>query len=685
MSRQENSNGFLRGRWASMSLRGKLVMVFMSVVLLTALVSALVGLHLISKEIVGQAQDKVNNDLNAARNIYQKKMMQIEMLVCHTADRYFLQNALKSGDISSISSNLQRIREKEGLDMLTISDKKGKVLLRTRNPESAGDEMAREPLLRKVLEESKSIVSTEIISREELLKEGKDLAEQAYLKLIPTPRARPTPRTENTSGMMIKAASPVISEDEELLGVLYGGILLNRNYQIVDEVKSTVYQGGVYKGRDMGTATIFQGDLRISTNVLNRDGSRAIGTRVSEEVSERVLREGQPWIDRAFVVNDWYITAYEPIRNIEGKVVGILYVGILERKFTDMKRNIMLFYLFITLTGMSLALFLAYIMANRIIRPIKFLAREAKEIAKGDFSRRVDVRAQDEIGDLEQAFSQMVTSLNELHQRLASKIEAADDDLKKTHAELIKKQDELILSARLASMGKLAASVAHEINNPLTGIRTFAKLLLEKAERPLVSKGKREEFRRYLSLIESEAARSGTIVKNLLAFARQDKMNIEEVNLNQVLERCFILLEHSFKIQNITLHTELEPDLVPISGDFSQIQQALMAILINASEAMPRGGDIRVSTGNHVADQQVWAKIRDAGVGISKENLANLFEPFFTTKEKGKGVGLGLAVTYGIVRNHGGRIEVESEVGEGTTFMLHFPTLKRDSGNHSRS
>ena len=164
--------------------------------------------------------------------------------------------------------------------------------------------------------------------------------------------------------MCVKAAVPVFGYDGNLIGVLYDGNLLNRNYKIVDRVKEIVYQEVKYKGKDIGTATIFQGDLRISTNVKQEDGSRAIGTRVSEEVYEQVLEKGLPWIDRAFVVNNWYIAAYEPIKNIEGKIIGVLYVGILEEKFMDMRNRAIAMFSVITLAGMIMALVVSSFLAR---------------------------------------------------------------------------------------------------------------------------------------------------------------------------------------------------------------------------------------------------------------------------------------------------------------------------------
>ncbi|MHC4294288.1 MAG: cache domain-containing protein, partial [Planctomycetota bacterium] len=309
-----------------MSFRSRLLGSFLIVIVICGAVATVVGVRMIGDGIIRQAQDKVRLDLNSARSTYQGAIDDVRDVVRHTGVRFFLKRALEAGDVGSLVVELEATRRRESLDVLTLTDPKGVVLLRARNPSAKGDSQAHDPIVAKALSERRPAASTEIVTSEQLLIEGSDLAERAHLKFVPTPKAKPTDTTEETSGMMIKAAAPVLDDRGELLGVLYGGKLLNQDYNLVDTIKETVYQGEVYGGRETGTATIFQGDLRISTNVMTREGKRAIGTRVSAEVNDRVLTEGRQWIERAFVVNDWYITAYEPIKDVSGEVIGILYV-----------------------------------------------------------------------------------------------------------------------------------------------------------------------------------------------------------------------------------------------------------------------------------------------------------------------------------------------------------------------
>jgi len=634
------------------SLRTKLVISCLAVVIITGFVGTLVGVYLIGDGIIREEQDRVRTDLYSAREIYQGELKDIKDLVRLTAVRFFIKEALLKSDLEGIEEELMRIREEEHLDILTLTDKNGKVLFRASNPDVYGDSQAEDELVNRVLLEKEVVASTQIFSGKELEKEGEDLAGQAYIEFIPTPMEKPRPEKEETSGMVMKAAAPVMGYDNELLGIIYAGRLLNRNYEIVDKVKDTVFKGVKYKGKDIGTVTIFQGDLRISTNVQNLDGSRAIGTRVSEEVYDQVLMKGMPWIDRAFVVNNWYITAYEPIENIKGEIIGILYVGLLEEKFTDIQKKTMGIFLGITLAGMALALIISYFLTSGILKPVNRLVYASKQLAKGDLTQRVELTSKDEIGELAEAFNFMASSIKE-----------RDDQLK------ARTQQKIQESERLASLGRLAAGVAHEINNPLGAILVYSNLLLEESEL-------HDPGRENLKKVVRETIRCKEIVKGLLDFARKTEPKKELTNINNILERVLSLVEKQTLFQNIKIAKKLHPRLPMAMIDITQIQQVFMNIILNAAEAMEGKGSLTIGTQLLKDGRFIEIGFTDTGCGIPQENMKRLFEPFFTTKEETKGIGLGLAISYGIIKNHGGNIEVKSQVGEGTTFIIKLPVEK---------
>jgi two-component system NtrC family sensor kinase len=216
--------------------------------------------------------------------------------------------------------------------------------------------------------EKKEVSGTQVLSGDELSMEGRSMTQKAIIQSIPVPKEKPTKKIEETSGMVLKSAHPITDFNGEVLGGLTGGMLLNRNYEIVDQIKNLVFKDAKYKGKEIGTATIFLGDLRISTNVIDKEGNRAIGTRAMKEVQEQVLGKGTPWIHRAFVVDDWYITAYEPIRDVQDKTVGMLYVGMLESKYALMKERLILLFFFFSMSGMLIALTVSFILSYMIFK-----------------------------------------------------------------------------------------------------------------------------------------------------------------------------------------------------------------------------------------------------------------------------------------------------------------------------
>lgn len=644
-----------------LSLRTRLLESFIIVIVTCGTISMVVGVRMISNGIIRQVQDKVRLDLNTARVQYAEAVEDVRDVVRYTVIRDFIKSALATGNAETVAGELENIRQRESLDVLTLTDSNGKVLMRARNLSVKGDSQADNPILMKVLSERRVIASTEIVTREQLQKESPDLAKRAHIRIIPTPKGNQTDRIEETSGMMIKAAGPILSDHGELLGVLYGGRMLNRDKRLVDKIKGTVYQGEVYHGREIGTATIFQGDLRISTNVQTEDGKRAIGTRVSAEVNERVLTEGRRWVERAFVVNDWYVTAYEPIKDVSGKIIGILYVGMLERKFTDMKRNVLLAFVGISLGGIVLSVVICYFLSRALTKPADALVLAARRLANGDLKQRV--KPEESIKEIE--------ALGRTFNMMASSIEERDEQLRQ------RAQNEIMRSKKLAMIGQLASGVAHEINNPLGGILLFSRLLLRKAP----AEGTEREN---LERIAKEAERCQKIVRGLLEFAGQREPKIELINVNDVVEKAVSLLENQALFHNIEIVKRLRPDLPPVCADGSQMQQVFVNIVMNAAEAMEGHGVLTISTNLAALNNRVEVSFADTGHGICEEDLRQLFEPFFTTKEVGRGTGLGLSISHGIIERHGGTIEVISRIGEGSTFVVSLPPASSGAARQTR-
>ncbi|MBN2199245.1 MAG: cache domain-containing protein [Candidatus Aminicenantes bacterium] len=648
----------------TLSLRRKLLFTFVAVIVIGGLASLLVGSRLVRETLISQAQSKVRHDLSAARMVFDEKLKDIRDLIGVTAAREGLREAVSSGRVDTLHRYLNRVRMDSGLDTLNVTDNAGRILVRTRRPEAPSDDLSSDDLVRRALRGGLHS-GVQIISREELLREGEDLAVRARINILPTPRAADQAKTVETSGMMLRAAAALQGEDGRILGALCGGILINRNYEIVDRVKELVYKGERYKGREIGTATIFQNDLRISTNVRNRNGDRAVGTRVSRQVREAVLVRGRPWIDRAFVVNDWYITAYEPLRNPEGDIIGVLYVGLLEKPYLDTAARVM--SAFILLAGLCVLflLLMLFLITGRITKPLRNIAVATQEIARGDLSHRVKVESRDEVGRLADSFNRMTDNLEKANESLLEWTRTLEKRVEERTRELQEAQAGLVQSEKLASLGKLAAGIAHEINNPLGGILIYSHLTLE--DTPQDSPAY-ENLRK----IVKETTRCKNIVRGLLEFARPKDPEMILTSVADIIEKALALLERQTLFQNIVIRKDFAP-LPRLVVDVAQLQQVFMNIIINAAEAMAGRGTLTIRA---AADKKAgWLSVEfiDTGHGIKPEDRERLFDPFFTTKEVGRGTGLGLSISYSIIKKHSGKILVRNEQGGGAVFSVLLP------------
>jgi two-component system NtrC family sensor kinase len=653
------------------SIQSQLVIYFAIATLVPAGIATLVGMKLIYDQVITRAETKTLSDMNSAREIYRNKISQIESITRLTAARSLVVNALVQRDRTFLQKDLPKVLKRERLDMLTLVDKQGVVVCRARNPALCGDSLSSDLFVQQVQQTMRTVSGTDIISHPSLLKESPELSTQAHMEITPTPKAKPRTDKVELSGMMLKAAVPLFDESNEFRGILLGGVLLNRNFEIVDKINQIVHEGEIYKGRGTGTATIFQGDLRISTNVKNEDGSRAISTLVSEEVYDAVLVEGNRWVGDAFVVNAWYITAYEPIRTIDNQIIGMLYVGILKQPFDDVVWSTLAMFGGVAFGGVILIVVVAVFQARRISRPLKTLEGVAQQIADGDYGREVIIHAPDEIEHLAKSINQMAKKLEVEKQELEDwgntlekRVQERTDEIKKIHSQLFR-------SEKLASLGKLAAGVAHEINNPLTGILTNSSLLLEDLEQ---GDPKRED----VEIIVKETIRCREIVKRLLDFARQTKPQKKLTNVNSLIENIILLVRNQASFRNIEIEKHLEENLPSILSDTDQIQQVFVNIILNAAEAMTTGGRLSIASALSKDRQFINVAFVDSGPGIPEEHRERIFDPFYTTKEHG--TGLGLAISYGIVEQHGGTISVESSIGKGSTFMVQLPVSISESG-----
>ena len=653
-----------RAWFGGATIQGRLVRNFALAILVPALVTAVVGVGMIRQLVFAQAQTQVNADLEAAKEIYQSTIDRLEDAIRIHATRMVIYGALTRRDTTGLAEEMDRIRRAEHLDVLTLTDADGRVFYRSGNPAAPAGAGVNDSLVTLALKHLEPTAGTEVVDAVVLERESPALARQAAITISPTPRARPTATREVRSGMMLRAAAPVSTPGGRLLGVLDGGVLINRNYEIVDKIRRTVFKEEEYKGRPVGTATIFQNDVRVSTNVRLADGTRAIGTQASAEVADAVLSRGETWRGRAFVVQDWYLAAYAPIRDVSGATIGMLYVGVLERPFTDSLWRSLLVFLGIAAGGVALVYLVAVRVARRISRPIHGMALAAQRIAHGDYSQAVDGGGDDELGYLAHSFNTMTGELHLAHQALRESADELERKVDERTAELKRMQAQMIQSEKLVAIGKLAAGVAHEINNPLTGVLTNSSLMLEDL-------AENHPWREDMQTIVNETLRCRRIVKGLLDFARQTKPQRTLLDLNQVVEDVLALVRNQTVFRSITITNTLDPKLPTVLADADQLRQVVLNVVLNAAEAMAQGGNLTVASAADVAHKSVVLRISDTGPGIPDEVRSRIFEPFFTTKKTG--TGLGLAVAYGIMERHHGELRIDTARGRGTTFTIRLP------------
>jgi two-component system NtrC family sensor kinase len=490
--------------------------------------------------------------------------------------------------------------------------------------------------------------STELMSIDRIIKENPALSHRVKTDIIKTPLSAEIKEKQLAEGMVMRVAYPVVDKKNRLLGAVVGGILLNGETNIVDKIKETVYQNEKYKGRDIGVATIFQGGVRIATNVMTKTKERAIGTILSKEVYERVIAEGKDWVGRAFVVDDWYITTYTPIFNMDEKLIGILYVGLLESKYTDIKWRTIWINMGITILGMILAFIISLRLGNTIITRIKMLKEASEAIAAGDLDYKLSPDKISGFDMLDEAFNYMSQSLKK-----------RDDRLQEMHQQLTRTE-------KLTALGGMSAGIAHEINNPLGGILLYSNLVSEDipADSPT---------HKNIEKIIYQANRCRNIVQNLLDFSRTATGEMLPLQINATIDMALNLIQGQSIFHGIEIKTELAQNLPDVIGDTSKLEEVFLNLFINAADAMDEKGTLTITTKLNTNDEVVIL-VSDTGEGIKKEDMPRIFEPFFTTKDPGKGTGLGLSLAYGVIRNHNGTINVESEAGKGTTFIISLPT-----------
>ncbi|WP_104027418.1 sensor histidine kinase [Vibrio jasicida] len=521
----------------------------------------------------------------------------------------------------------------------------------------------------------------DVLDRKELEKLDPELAKRAEVPILKNGGVE-------ARGLVSRTVIPVYSQQNDLIGFLDGGLLLNNSTVLVDQIRDLIYLSDNDTLRPVGTLTVFLDDLRVSTNVpLDSDQrlGRAIGTRVSSEVYNKVLEEGEQWVDRAFVYDAWYITAYQPIKDQYDNVIGMLYTGYLMWPFVKAYMTNIVEISLITLMLLLVSGVMVYRGSRDLFRPIERIHKVVKLVQLGK-EKRIGPLGLDEHHELAQLARQFDNMLDALEDRkvelknsamqLEGKVQKRTASLKEKteqlelHIQLLNQtRDKLVVNEKLAALGELTAGIAHEINNPTAVILGNVELIQfelgEEASRV------QEE----IDAIHAQIDRIRNITRSLLQYSRQGGVQDEITwqHVNPIIDESITLVKTGTKKRDIEFVTDLQAH-TSVEINRHHLLQILVNLQMNGIHAMDGRGKLTVVSEDWIEDCELKGAaihVTDEGCGIKPENLSRIFSPFYTTKRDG--TGLGLSVSQSILSQTGGELKAESEWGKGSTFSIYLP------------
>lgn len=618
---------------------------------------------------------KVNGDLTIAHQYFTQILDNTGEHIDALGRSESFHDIVAADDKNALQALLEARRQALDLDFLYLEASDGRVIAAAPASAMRAGAGPSWPVITKALK-GKAGTVVDLFSAADLSSISPQLAGRARLALIVTPNAAPSTRSEETRGIVVHSASPATTPDGNP-AALVGGLLLNGNLKFIDTINDLVYQKASLPAGSQGTATLFLDDVRVSTNVRLFEGKRALGTRVSRVVRDAVLDHGKVWLDRAFVVNDWYISAYEPIIDSFGKRIGMLYVGFLEAPFRQDKVVTLAFIAvaFVAAALITVPVFLRW--ASSIFLPLETVTATIGRVEDGDLSARTGLgSASDEISrvalhldDLLDQVQARDRDLRNWAETLNTRVAERTRELEQANKRLEETTQQLIVSEKLAAIGEITAGVAHEVNNPVAVIQGNLDVLRS------VLGERAADVKAEIALIDEQTDRINRIVTKLLQFARPEEYAgyVDRYAPGQVIADCLPLVQHLLSKANIAIEQDHRSTRLFLMNR-TELQQVLVNLIVNAIHAMPQGGrlTLRDFDGERNGQQGLVIEVSDTGTGIAKDVTEHIFDPFFTTKATA-GTGLGLSISQTLISRQNGSISVESTPGKGTTFRIWLP------------
>ena len=662
----------LAGRFDQLSVRHKLLALVLVPLLLVLPALGVVLLAWGNSALDQLLITKIRSDLAVAQGYFERVLGEVGGSTAAVAESHALHQAIEGANEGRLVALLQALREREGLDFIQLRRPDGSLWLGDSGPARGMEPTSPPSPARTAVAQGGT--SVEVLTPEQLAVLGPSLAARVSVPLVETRNAAPTDRAREDRAMVLLSTRAVQGADGRPLGHLQAGLLLNRNLPFIDHINEIVYPKGSLPYGSRGTATLFLDDVRISTNVRlfgAEQDERAIGTRVSQAVREVVLGSGRTWLDRAFVVNDWYVSAYEPLQDSAGRRVGMLYVGFTEEPFRWIKVSILLAIGATSFLVMIGGAWVSLRWARRIFAPLETMAATMRRVEDGELQARVGgTGRRDEIGQLAGHLDHLLDTIDDKTRALQRWNAELDAKVSERTRELEAAQGQLVRSEKLATVGQLTASIAHEVNNPIAVIQGNLDLMRELLG-PDTDKVQAE-----LRLVDEQIERMRLIVTQLLQYARPTEFAgyVEPLDPNRLIEDSLVLASHQLSRSGISVQRELRATGQP-AVNRGEMQQVIVNLLVNAIQAMPQGGtltlrsqDVHTPTGPAVQ----WS-VQYTGAGLSPELLAELFKPFVTRRKDG--TGLGLWISRSLVERYGGTLEAgpRTDGVTGAVFTVRLP------------
>ena len=672
-----------------LSLRNKLVYTFLGGSLLTVLLFSTVLKEIMNdyfqrlaevrlQFVTDQGRREIANNVAIFRNAFQNIFDDMAVAVGTLGQSGVIGDHLPRtrDERQRMADMLLQVQQQAKISMITVVDLEGHVIIRGNDPNTYGDDTLMrdyddgpKPVssIRRLILNAlagQTIKSFEIFPPEILAKSK--LADTARIQLKKWTVEVP-PNTFEERGLVMTVVMPLRTSSGKLAGAIVAGRLLNKDLSIVTNIQKLLGD----------SASIFLGDVRVATTATIGTGPRetrenATGSLLNPD-QDRVLNRGE----LLHIRDDRQFGQYEPLKNDEKQVIGALWIGrpltfisSVDKQQTAIEQTTEsltnIYILLGALISMLAAIVIASFLSKLVTARIDQLRKGAAIIEKGRLDHRLRIDSGDEIEQLSKQFNSMASKLEESHQTLERKVEERTLELRES-------QEAMVQQEKMVGVGQLAAGIAHELNTPLGTIIGYAQMLREDLSQQAAPTGNLRD----VDEIIGQAGRCRDLVKNLLNFSRRSSTEKTNGSVNEIIRKVLSLVQHDFEMKNVRLHLNLDSDAPTVRVNENEIAQVILNLANNAADSMPSGGNLDVSTHYDDDSDRICITIRDTGCGIKESDRTRVFEPFFTTKEVGKGTGLGLSISYKIVENHQGSIEVDTVLGNGTTFRVYLPAKAR--------